>query len=330
MEMSTLHEICVKLANKQPGMIDALTEDAPIMRYTRFKPSTHGLWDVSEKLDEVTGPAFVEADAPLPTISTSSSLVHTDLHVMGGTMEVPTQRALKFGGPAKYFAEKQPVILRKAGMDTEIQLVLKNWLKGARAAKNLKNAGGTSKGWFLLAVRFDEHENVGLYDPDQFEQGKLFKITSPYNASEHLLHGQYEGVYGYAVIYRANFGWKLQNPGRTCSAIVNIDEEHMPTANMIDDMLADVRAQPGSTYIFCGPRAKIYGINPHKRERVQLANSEKDVNTYVETWTGIPIIVSHNFSEKIANIAAGTPPKVEVPPVVDPEEPEGPQEPSED
>lgn len=302
-QMSTLHEICLKFARKQPGMADSLTEDAPILRTVRWKPSTHGLWNVAERLEEVTGPAFVEPDAPLPVIRTSSSLVHTDLHVMGGTMEVPTQRALKFGGPAKYFAEKQSTILRRAGMDTEKQLMEKNWLKAAKSAKNLKDAGGTGAGWYLLAVRFDELNNVGLYDPDQFAGGgRLFQIETPYNGSEHILHGEYEGVYGYAIIYRANFGWQILDASRTCAAIVNIDEEHKPTAAMIDDMLADVRAQPGATYIFCGPKAKIYGLNPYKVDNVQLANNDADAKTRVETWNGISIVVSHNFAAKSPKI----------------------------
>ena len=300
--MSTLHEICVRMARKQPGMADSLTEDAPILRVVKWKPSTHGMWNVAERLEEVTGPAFVEPDAPLPMIRASTSLVHTDLHVMGGTMEVPTQRALKFGGAAKYFADKQDVILRRAGMDTERQLVEKNWLKAAQAAKNLKDAGGKGQGWWLLAVRFDELNNCGLYDPDQFNQGRLFNIETPYGGSEHLLHGEYEGVYGFAVIYRANFGWQILDAKRTCAAIVNIDEESKPTAAMIDDMLADVRAQPGSTYIFCGPKAKIHGLNPYKVDNVQLANGDSDAKTRVETWNGISIIPSHNFAAKGPNV----------------------------
>ena len=174
--MVTLHEIAVKHAKKQSGMVDSLTEEAPILQMVKWKAATHGLWNVAEKITDIEGPAFVRPDAPLPQLSVSSDLVTTDLSVMGGTMEVPTQRAKKFGGPMKYFSEKQNYILKKAGMDTERQLVFENWLKGARAAKNLYDAGGAGEGWFLLAVRFDELANVGLYDPDQFDSGRLLKI----------------------------------------------------------------------------------------------------------------------------------------------------------
>lgn len=303
-KMSTLHEIALKYAKKQPGMADSLTEDSPILARVRWKAATHGMWNVAEKLTDVVGASFVEPDAPLPYMSTSSDLVHTDLHTLGGTIEVPTQRAKKFGGADKYFAERQDTILRKAGMDTERQLVLYNWLKAARAAKNIKNAGGTGKGWFILATRFDELLNVGLYDPDQFVEGRLFRIDYPYGGQEHHLHGPgYQGVLGYAITYRANFGYQILDPKLTCAAIVNIDESHSPTAMMIDDMLADIRSQPGNTYIFCSPKAKIHGLDPYKVQNVQLVNSDTDAKTRVETWNGVSIVTSHNFNEKIANIA---------------------------
>lgn len=183
--MVTLHEIAVKHARKQKGMVDSLTEEAPILDHVKWKAASHGLWNVAERLTNIEGPAFVAPDAPLPQLSVSSDLVTTDLHVMGGTMEVPTQRAKKFGGPLKYFAEKQNYILKKAGMDTERQLVFQNWLKGAQAVKNIHDAGGTGGGFFLLAVRFDELSNVGLFDPDQFNSGRLLSIEFPYGGDEH-------------------------------------------------------------------------------------------------------------------------------------------------
>ena len=89
---------------------------------------------------------------------------------------------------------------------------------------------------------------------------------------------------------------------RTCSATVNVDETHAPTPSQIDDMLTDVRAQPGSTFIFCGPRAKTYGLNPHKREVVQMTSGEKEIKTVVDFWNGVPIVTSYNFSEPMKKV----------------------------
>lgn len=305
--MNTLHEIANEYANKQPGMYDALTEDSPIVDVCKWQPATHGMWNVAEKMVSIDGPGFVEADAPLPVIRASSELVHTDLSVMGGKMYVAMMVAQKFKGPEAYFARHQDRILKDAGTSTEKRLVMDMWLKGARAVKNLRDAGGTSQGWFILAVRFDEHANVGLYDPDQFDTGRLFKITllnggEPYELKEK----GYEGSIGYGIAYHASFGWQLLDPSRTVSAVVNIDETAKPTAAMIDDALADVRATPGNTYLFMSPRAKTYGVNPHKAEHVMLVNNDNEVKTVVDTWNGIPIITSYNIEKKIAKITVAS------------------------
>ncbi|MBO4300838.1 MAG: hypothetical protein J5861_04460 [Desulfovibrio sp.] len=301
--MQTMHEISVELANKQPGMIDDLTEDAPILKMFKWNPATHGLWNLAEKLNEITSPGFVHFDAPLPQLNVSSDLVTTELQKMGGVMEVPTDRAMKFGGPAKYFARKQPYILKKAGMDAEQQIVLKVLLRGALMEKNVFDAGGTGKGWFMLACRFDPELNVGLYDKDQFAQGRLFNISFPYDGAEHYLRSKkFEGVLGYSCVYRAHFGYQLLDARRTVAAIVNIDEKHHPTVNQIDEMLAQVRAQPGSTHLFMGPKARIYGINPYKHENVQLANNDTDAKTRVETWNGISLTTSYNIDDQLDHV----------------------------
>lgn len=301
--LCTLHEIAIKHAKKQPGLVDSLTEESPILKVCKWKPATHGLFNVAERLVEVNGAGFVEIDAPLPMMSASTELEHTDLHMLGGMMEVPTQRAMKLGGPSKYFADKQDALLKSAASTVEKRLVLKNWLEAAKKSGNLRDAGGADKGWFIMAVRFDELGNTGLYDEGQFDKGRILNIKILHGGEEDYLKGKgYEGVLGYTVVYRGNFGWQILDAARTCSAIVNIDETSKPSVNDIDNMLADVRAQPGNTYIFCSPRGKIHAINPYKVENVHLSNTDTDAKTRVETWNGISIITSYNIMDKINHI----------------------------
>lgn len=302
--MCTLHEIAMQFANKQPGMVDALTEAAPVLDMMKWIPSTHGLWNVAEKLTEIEGPGWVMPDSPMPPMHVGSDLVHTDLHVMAGKMEVPTQRAIKFGGAAKYFADRQDAILKRAGMDVEKRIVKDNWFKAAKDSNNLRDAGGNG-GWYLLAVRFDDLSNVGLYDPDQFDTGRLLKISMPYGGEEHYLIGKkYEGVLGFTITYTGNFGWQILDAPRTCAAIVNIDNDNIPTAMMIDDMLADIRADTGSTYLICHPKCKNHAINSYKKDYVQLTNSDTDAKTRIETWNGISILQTYNV-EKTQRITTG-------------------------
>lgn len=301
--MLTLHEIAVKFAKKQPGMVDDITEDAPVLRRLLWAASTHGLWNVAEKITDIQGPGFVRADAPLPAMQVTSDLVHTDLSLLGGFLACPSERARKFGGHMKYFADKQPVILKQAGMTAERQIILDYWFRAAKKDGTLYDAGGEGKGWFVLAVRFEKGVNCGLYDPGQFDSGRLLTISYPYDGAEHVLHTPgYEGVLGYSVVYRGNFGYQILDAKRTVAACVNIDETHKPTTAQIDDMLAQVRAQPGTTFLVMAPRARIHGINPYKTDNVQLANSDIDAKTRVETWNGITLLTSYNIADQIAHV----------------------------
>ena len=94
----------------------------------------------------------------------------------------------------------------------------------------------------------------------------------------------------------------IRDEGCQRAAIVNIDESHHPTPDMIDDMLAQVRSKPGTTFIFTSPRGKIHGINPFKAERVRLASGDTDAGALLESWAGISIVESHNIAEKQPHI----------------------------
>lgn len=298
--MCTLRELAIDRANKQPGMVDALTEASPILDQCKWIPASHNLSHIAERLTDVEGPGFVELDGRIPSMSTSSELVRTDLHLLAGQMEVPTIRAMKFGGPEKYFADKQDAILKHAGMSTEKRLVHQNWLAAARINKNLVDGGAPGRGWFLLAVRFDPDSNVGLYDPDQFDTGRLMKISLPYGGQEHELSSKgMEKVLGYKIVYRGIFGWQILDGKRTCAAIVNIDEDHRPTPTQIDDMLSDIRAEMGNTVIICSPKAKTHAINIHKLDHIQLLSGDNDAKTRIDTWNGISILTSYNIMDKI-------------------------------
>lgn len=301
--MCSLHELALNYAKKQPGMIDDVTEEAPILGVCKWKESTHDFWNVAEKITDIQGPGWVKVDSPLPEIQFSSDLERTELYTTGGKLEVPTQHALMMGGKDRYFADKQGAILRKAGGDLERLFVQDKWLPEALNCGNVYDAGGTGDGWFILSVRFDENSNVGLYNAKQFTSGTFFKIDIPYGGNEHVLHGKgHEGVFGYTILYRSILGWQMLSAAKTCAVIANIDETHAPKIEYIDNMLADVRANPKNTYLFCSPRAKIYGLNKYKRDNVQMMNADRDAHTYLESWCGIPIITSYNIDPKINHV----------------------------
>lgn len=297
MPAETLKDISTKFAKKQPLMVEALTEEAPILEVCKWKPATHQAWNVAEKITDITGPSFVNLNAPLPIVGVSGGLEKIDLSILGGDMQVPKDTADIMGGPAKYFADRQAHILRKAGNDTEQTLYYKNWLAYARDNTNIIKAGTAASTALnsLVVCRFDEAGNTGLYDPTQFDQGTLLKVSPLSGGNLMPLNKEpFVGVNGYGVELRGRFGWQLLNE-KSVAAVVNINSTQVLTAMMIDDAVAKARGRAGTTYIFCHPLVAAYYINPIKVSALAINVKESGMNTMVDSWNGIPIVTSYNL-----------------------------------
>lgn len=291
-----LKEIANKFARKQPKMVDDLTEKTPILMNVRWEPASHGLWNVAEKVYDITGPQFVDADAALPTMDTSSDLEKIDLTVLGGEMEVPEDTAQQFGGAAAYFARKQPRLFKQAGMDTERKLYYDNWQAQAIAESAITNATATTGGVYSLGfIRIEEGVNCGLFDPTQFDTGMLLRPAPINNASRYHLRSK-TGVIGYGMTLKGRFGWQnLSN--RTVHFILNIQAGKLPTELMIDDAITAVRGTPADTMIVCHPRCYNLVFPPFKSGRLFIPPQEKRYNNQVDNWNGIPILTSYNLYE---------------------------------
>lgn len=288
-----LKEIANKFAKKQPKMVDDLTEKTPILERVRWEPASHGLWNMAEKLNDITGAAFVNADAALPTIDVSSDLIKTDLAVLGGEMEQAQDTVDQFGGPAAYFAKKEPKILQKAGMDTEVKLYYENWKAKAIADGNKVNCSGTGSVYSIMVVRFEEGVNAGLFDPTGFKQGGLLNRELINGGALYHLRSK-TGVLGYGVALKGRFGWQNIS-SKTVYLIANIKSGSLPTQLMIDDAVAAVHGSPADTMIFCHPKCRNLALAPFKEDALQMGVQDKDYNRIIDHWNGVPVVTSYNI-----------------------------------
>ena len=116
----TLKEIALEKAKKRPELVDYLTEEAPILALLKWIPATHGLWNVEEVLDEISGASFTDLGAPLPTMQAETQLRQTYVSLMGGEIEVSKDKAAQFGGAKQYFARRENAVFRQAGMPVQV------------------------------------------------------------------------------------------------------------------------------------------------------------------------------------------------------------------
>ena len=286
---STLKEVAVGLSKKQEHFVDSLTEESPILNNMRFEPSTHGLWNAYEDVASISGAGFVDMNAPLPEMKIDSNLKKIDLSILGGEIFLPEDKASVLG-IGEYFARKVPVLLKQAGQTAEQKIIYDNFLPYAIRNGKAINAGGTGKGYSMIAVRFVEGEMAGLYSGTNIDTTGLLD-TMHINGG--ALYKNTDGVLGYGMRIKGYIGVQLANPN-AISAIVNITAAKIPTAEQIDDMLISAKASSGSTFIFCHPKV-LSLLSSYKGNVLHAQSGDENFNRSFMAWNGIPFVTSYNF-----------------------------------
>ncbi len=304
---NTFREVTINMSTKQPQMVDSILDEAPILEMIPLEPASHGLWNVAEELESVTGAGLADFDGALPEVTASSKLLQVDLTILGGKSFVGEDTARKCGGPGAYFKKNEAHIMRKTGQDAEKSILYNNIRKYAidndstLSGEHAFDAGGTgSTNYSILAVKWVPGQTTGLYDPAGFGRGALMD-TKPLNGGnlyEKSLtrNGVSELVSGYGIQYKSYIGIQLVNP-RYVSTIVNIDlaNDKLPTEEQLDSLLTSVRAQEGgSTWLYMHP--KVYtALFKYKADSLELMVGDDNINRTFKAWNGIPIQASYNF-----------------------------------
>lgn len=290
---TTLKELAVLYAKKQEHMVDAVTEEAPILAITPFFQASHDFSNVYEELDSVTGAAFVDLDEALPTLDAQGKLGQIDLSVFGGQMEVGEDKARRYGGAGNYFAQKEGPILRKSGQTAEDKIIYDNFRKHAIDSAQKINAGGTGGSHYsIVAVKFVEGETSGLFSPLLRSNGQLFD-TTPLNGGS--LYKTAAGINGYGVRLKAYWGIMSAN-SRNVGVLANIDASNKPTAVMMDDLIDLVRGNPANTFLFMHNKVKNF-VSELKTAKVQYTPADTDPRPKFDDWDGVSMVTSYNMKK---------------------------------
>lgn len=288
--IGTLKELAVEYSKKQPKQVENITEKTPILDHIKFEPASHAMWNIAEEVTDVSGGGFVELDAELEEVSVASKLRKVDLSIMGGKMYCGEDKARMFGGKEKYFAKKQPVVLKNLGMKAETSIIYDNLRRFALDCGNKINATATGNAnYSLLAVRWERGETCGLYSPEGFEQGALIN-TLPINGGSLY---EKDGKLIYGVRYKGYFGIQLLNT-KTVGGIFNITADKLPTEMQVDDLLDMVRAD-ANTFLYGHPKMASFLSEIGKGQRYQMDSKDTNVKRRITHWDDVPIVTSRQF-----------------------------------
>lgn len=308
-------EVALQLSDKQPTLVDYVTEEAPILNLMPMQPTTSGLSHQYEVLVDADSASFVDLDQELPSVNADTRVEHTKVGLLGASMEVGEDKVNELGiAPAEYFARKLQHVLKFTGTNTE-QAMLYNYLR-ARAiqsyndnelsdrAEHLMSAGGSAnKNYSIIFVKWEPDNMYGLYNPNGFGNGMLFDMEPISGGRLYYTKASAYKVLGYGLRLKSHFGLLAANP-RNVAVIANIDisdasDENwkLPTAYQMDDAIAAIRgAMGGNTMMLMHPKVKT-AMSKFKTDKVQLFNSDRSMEFTFDAWDGIPMIPSYNFKK---------------------------------
>lgn len=290
----TLKEIATGIAEKQDHLVDTLLEETPVARELRFEPSSHNLWNAYEEVTKISSVDDVDIDAPLPELVMDSELKKVDLQIIGGKITAGEDK-LQVIGKEEYFAKRLPRHIKAAGVTMERKIIYDNIRQFALDKGKAIDAGGSdNKGYSIIAFREIEGENIGLYSPKGFGSGtgKLLDVKAINGGN---LYENSKGVLVYGVRLKGYIGYQLANANGV-AALVNIDPEHIPTAEQLDELILSARANMGRGFLAMHPRV-LAMLNKYKADQLQYNVRDDEVNRTFTKWNGVKILTSYNFND---------------------------------
>lgn len=291
---SVFREVAIKNAVKQTALVDALTEEAPIYGGVPTMAASHEFHNVYEEINNVDGAVVTDVDGALSAVDVKSELKQSALKSIAGVIEVGEDKAAAFGGAPAYFAHKMPSILRRTGANVEYDMIYNIMRKAAiDNGKLISAAGSGSTNYSILCVKWTEGENIGIYSPKMFGDGKVFDMT-PLSGGSIYKDSTGRAVYGMRL--KTYFGVQIANP-RNIAAIVNIDiaNSKTPTEAQINDLIQEARGNAANTMLYMHPKVYSHVMKAYKATGVQYMNGDQNIGTGYNAFDGIRIVTSYNF-----------------------------------
>lgn len=290
------------MEGSQRSLVDYITEDSPILQNLPMQASNKGLQETYEVLTNVDSVPLQELDAPLTSVDAATRIEQTNLQNWAAKMTVGEDKLkiLGYGEDANgYFADKAESVFRETGgrisrtiyYDSLRAFAIANY---ADDNSRVIDAGGSNNtNYSVVAVKWVSNEISGLYDPSGWGDGKVFDIKPLYGGD---LHENTDGVASYSTRVKLNLGMKLANP-RYVTSIVNIDKDNITGASLDDKLSELIEECRGADAIYMHPTLKRLIGSAYKLDKIQLINADRDVNSLIDAWDGVPIITDYNLDK---------------------------------
>lgn len=292
-------EVTKKQATKQTALVDQVLEESPVLNSMPMMEASHDLHNVYEDLISVTGGSVMDLDGVFTKADSVTGLNQTAITKIGGLLEVGMDKAGAMGGKAAYFASLMPRIAKATFASVEKSILYDNIRATAIAGSKVQDAGGVANAnYSILCVKYAEGQNIGLSGKNAFAGGKMFQTANLSGGDlMDITDANNNIIPGYKSLFYMYFGLQLASL-RNISGIVNVDiiNDKFPTEDQLSQCVEDARAIENAA-LYMHPSVKRVIGSKYKLDKVRLSNTDREVNSLVDGWDGVPIIASYNFDK---------------------------------
>lgn len=300
-----LKDLAVKKTPGDVELVDALTEQAPILDSMPFIGSNRGEQHIYRKVQDIVGGDVVTKYGTRKSCKTETGLNTAQLNIVAGIIEENWDDIQRYGGWDTFVQDNLPLILTQTGQDVEADIIYNSLRSAAIQYGNAQAGGGASDtNYSIIAVTWQPQQTCGMFDPDFINSGMMFDFEPISGGGTYLKKDAADDdVMTKGTEFHTTIGVLTANE-RQISTIVNCDIEHdaptgtrtFPTIEQIGKMLVQCR-QNANTRIYMHPDVLAYLGDIYKIQLLRVTNSDNQISSLISAWNGVPIIASYNFLE---------------------------------
>lgn len=253
---NTIYEIANTYVEKQTEIIDPFFKETPLFNSMPVQ-EVSGLYNnVFEIVKDVAVPEVVNLDAPLPKIYANTELGYASIAKVGGRIEIPKDKADALGGKDKVIAKQMPTILNRAGQAFDASFMYNSLKKTALESGSYTKCGGeaASSQYSMIGITWSQGENCGLFQP-KLSGAKMFDTYALFGGNlGNISDKAGKDISGWVIEMVLFMGIQLARPNDRLHALVNIDADHIPTADILLDFVDAFDGYTNSSVIYAHPK----------------------------------------------------------------------------
>jgi hypothetical protein len=290
--------------NPDKVLIDNMTKFAPSLSKLQWTKANNTVHHTYREVTNVTGVTDVyDFDSPIPNLSVSFSLNHTNLTPFAGAIEIGQDTATQMGkGVDTFFIEQAVLIARDLGMKLERSIF----------ERIVRTAVDTNRRWMmfdddlteaakntLAIVTWEGGECCGLYSPayGKVDSNKLFELEKFQNGA---LYQNAQRIPVYGCLFKVVLGLLFANK-RMYSVVTNVDTEHANFAKIFPERMSEVMDD-----MLVGENTMILMSNRLKTKIGNQYTTNQSLNRLVQfnekcnlSVCGVPVLHSANIPVRV-------------------------------